>query len=69
MDVARIPKLPQVLGSLGPGAEAAEAAARRCLRAAVVSPFARVAPLFGRPAAEAAEKAAFFATVMSVLGE
>ena len=53
----------------GPGAEAAEAAARRCLRAAVVSPFARVAPLFGRPAAEAAEKAAFFATVMSVLGE
>ena len=36
--------------------------------AAVVSPFARAAPLFGRPAAEAAEKAAFFASVMSVLG-
>ena len=51
-----------------PGSEAAEAAARRCLRAAVVSPFARAAPLFGRPAAEAAEKAAFFASVMSVLG-
>ena len=51
-----------------PGSEAAEAAARRCLRAAVVSPFARAAPLFGRPAAEKAEKAAFFASVMSVLG-
>ena len=34
----------------------------------MVSPFARAAPLFGRPAAEAAEKAAFFASVMSVLG-
>ena len=52
-----------------PGSEAAEAAARRCLRAAVVSPFARAAPLFGRPAAEKAEKAAFFASVMSVLGD
>ena len=41
---------------------------RRCLRAAVVSPFARAAPLYGRPAAEKAEKAAFFASVMSVLG-
>ena len=51
------------------GSEAAEAAARRCLRAAVVSPFARAAPLFGRPAAEKAEKAAFFASVMSVLGD
>ena len=32
MDVARIPKLPQVLGSLGPGAEAALRAAGEAAR-------------------------------------